>query len=150
MTDIYPGKSKFDPRARPCVFMGCPFSQKGYKVFDLTTHSVHIRRDVIFREYVFPYKESSGSTIVNAHPETNLSVCDSFTSENDHDPDFAIPHQDIDTFALTDDFINEEETVGFANDDLQQIVNTEVNIEHDSNANQTRRSSRISRPCVKL
>lgn len=57
VTNNTPQKGKFDPRADPCVFIGYPFSQKGYKVFNLKTHSAQVSRDVIFHEDIFPYKD---------------------------------------------------------------------------------------------
>ncbi|KAL9245201.1 hypothetical protein vseg_018879 [Gypsophila vaccaria] len=51
-------KDKFGVRARKCVFIGYPFGQKGYKVYDLDAHKIFVSRDVIFREHVFPYKST--------------------------------------------------------------------------------------------
>ncbi|XP_075669791.1 uncharacterized protein LOC142639513 [Castanea sativa] len=48
-------KNKFSLRARKCVFIDYPFNVKGYKLFDLDSHSVFISRDVVFHESVFPY-----------------------------------------------------------------------------------------------
>ena len=40
---------------KKCVFLGYPFWVKGYKVYDLSTKSVFIFRDVIFHENIFPF-----------------------------------------------------------------------------------------------
>ncbi|XP_074306315.1 uncharacterized protein LOC141641557 [Silene latifolia] len=46
---------KFEPRSNRCVFLGYPFAQKGYRLFDLDNKKVILSRDVIFQEKVFPY-----------------------------------------------------------------------------------------------
>lgn len=48
-------KHKFDARARRCVFIGYPFGQKAYRLYDLDTHVTFTSRDVIFHETIFPF-----------------------------------------------------------------------------------------------
>ena len=48
-------RSKLAPRASPCVFIGYSNTQKGYKVFNLTTKQITITRNVKFHETHFPY-----------------------------------------------------------------------------------------------
>ncbi|XP_074303587.1 uncharacterized protein LOC141638036 [Silene latifolia] len=49
-------KDKFGQRARKCVFIGYPYDEKGYKLYDLDTHKIFVNRDVVFREMKFPFK----------------------------------------------------------------------------------------------
>ena len=60
-TNTNPNKHKFSLRARKSIFLGYPFNIKGYKLFDIESHSVFISRDVVFHETVFPF--SKGTTI---------------------------------------------------------------------------------------
>ncbi|XP_074293597.1 uncharacterized protein LOC141620690 [Silene latifolia] len=47
---------KFQKRARRCLFIGYPFNQKGYKLYDTENHKIFTSRDVIFKECIYPYK----------------------------------------------------------------------------------------------
>jgi len=75
-------RDKFEPRTNPHVFVGYPFGTKGYKVLCLTTKKIHVSREVIFHENVFPF-------VLSLHKGTFPSVLNSipfiqpYTNAND-------------------------------------------------------------------
>lgn len=62
------GTDKFKPRGIPCVFLGYPSTQKGYKLLNLTTNKCFVSRDVTFMEYVFPFHPDSKSKYMSPIP----------------------------------------------------------------------------------
>lgn len=46
---------KFASKSRECIFVGYPFGQKGWKLFDLNSKKFLVSRDVKFFEDIFPF-----------------------------------------------------------------------------------------------
>lgn len=65
---------KLSPRSVPCVFVGYPSSQKGFRCPDTSTGCVIVSRHVIFDESLFPFatppkSHSQTTNHVNSQPE---------------------------------------------------------------------------------
>lgn len=75
---------KFASKSRKCVFVGYPFGQKGWRVYDLDAKEFFVSRDVKFIEDVFPFSspddvniESNADYVGEIHEDfADLGVCD--------------------------------------------------------------------------
>lgn len=89
---------KFTARAVPCVFLGYPPGQKGYKLLDLSTKQVFVSRDTVFHETIFPLNLTTSKpylqplSIAMPHTEpTVIATDDMFVCEPSHTPDTSEP-----------------------------------------------------------
>ncbi|XP_074306349.1 uncharacterized protein LOC141641591 [Silene latifolia] len=72
-------RDKFAAKGRKCVFIGYPYGQKGYTLYDLQQHVTFVARDVIFQEEVFPFKLQSSDSLES---ESRVDVFHDTIDEN--------------------------------------------------------------------
>ncbi|KAL0427911.1 UNVERIFIED_CONTAM: Retrovirus-related Pol polyprotein from transposon RE1 [Sesamum latifolium] len=89
-TNTQPGKKIFDARATKGIFLGYVAGHKGYRVFDLTSNTLFVSRDVVFHEDVFPYVGRQLDPITCPQPV----VSDEEEVVENNNTELVIPHDD--------------------------------------------------------
>jgi hypothetical protein len=86
---------KFASHSRKCVFMGYPYSKKGWRVYDLGLGVFLISRDVVFCEDKFPYLTDGQQSPLSAHVDyTSGPIIDWVSMDGNEGPN-TTPHSYI-------------------------------------------------------
>ena len=126
VSTISANRTKLDPRALIGIFLGFKPNVKGYVVYDLKSHSIHVSRNVIFYENKFPFKIISHEDYVDKIATPIL----------DYDFDLIIPN------CLSDKGVSENNELQEENTSDSTRLNNEPDIDSRLEQNHLRKSTR--------
>ncbi|KAI0500239.1 hypothetical protein KFK09_018448 [Dendrobium nobile] len=63
---------KLSPLSQPCVFIGYAPNQKGYRCLDIKTNKIYVSPRVVFNETIFPFSQSTDTTITTSPQNLHL------------------------------------------------------------------------------
>ncbi|CAM8888286.1 unnamed protein product [Rhodiola kirilowii] len=146
-TTVSAGRTKFEPRADACIFLGYPHGQKGYKLFSMKNHAFLISRNVIFHETKFPFTETVTTLpVMSSIPLTQCTATDIFAdlwvfpTAQSVPADTCVPASAI----LTDQSVPADTNVS------ELVPENSAVLDNITTQPATRKSTRISKPSVLL
>ena len=70
--NLSPQRHKLDARSKLGIFIGYPFGQKGYKIYDLAIRTIYTSKDVLFYEHVSLFELLYSTNYTSSYVITNL------------------------------------------------------------------------------
>lgn len=125
--DTHKGIHKFAERGRPCIFLGYPATQKGYKVYDLKQQKLIVSRDVVFLEDNFPYLDKEFGT-KQTHTPQNISQHNFPSFVDDEIPSTRTATQDLAMDEQMMDYMQKERPIEEAHADESFLTTEDVAI----------------------
>ncbi|CAN0842427.1 Retrovirus-related Pol polyprotein from transposon TNT 1-94, partial [Linum grandiflorum] len=154
-------RTKFQTRARQCLFLGIPTNIKGYKLMEIETKQIFISRDVVFYESILPFKTSQSQYQTTPNLDDNTVEIPIAPPNTDIPTDQAPQNYGSDVSNLNlslssspshlqdilSDDDEEEEIEG--NDDTD-VINDPLEVQQSASEHDLRRSTRFRRPPTHL
>ncbi|PNX98093.1 hypothetical protein L195_g021334 [Trifolium pratense] len=149
----YTNGDKFATRSRRCVFVGYPYGQKGWRVYDLESHEFFVSRDVTFFENQFPFHEieKQNDDVGITRTMLELPITEEDDMENQNNGEAACQNEPLAEITLD----NEETHVIEDGEEGTNAVEVSAHIQpqnsHDKHENESLgRGCRVKYPSTRL